>query len=767
MQLETNIFILTDEWQDIRDKHFIKFIGRSNELGPVEVIFSNNKPVFFIDRNTILPHLPFPYKRKEVELKDFNSNNVDCLYFQTQRDLKKAELILSQNNIKTYESDINPSKRFLMERFINAQAKIIGEAINAEGITRFINPKIEPISFETKFKVASLDIETGVDNSIYSIALHITFEEKEIKKVFMRGKGKETKLISYYEEEKILIENFIDYFIREDPDFLIGWHIVGFDLLFIKKRCEELNINFNIGRRKSSITIREREDRNYFVYIPGRIVLDGPFALRSAFYTFDDYKLETVAQNLLGTGKLITPEQNKVAEIENLFQTNKKKLAEYNLEDAILVSDIFMKTGLIELCVTRAKLSGLLIDQLYMMTAAFDHFYLPRIHRKGFVAPNIKDLISTSHSAGGYVIEPEPGIYNDVCVLDFKSLYPSIIRTFSIDPYSLLKNEINTITTPNNFKFSKTEHILPDFINQLLEKRNEAKKNSDKYLSQAIKILMNSFYGVMGSYGCRFYNPNLPSAITGTGQWLLIQSKNFLEENGYKVVYGDTDSLFVQIPEEKRDNHLNEGEIISNLLNNYWVERLKNEFSLNSFLEIEFEKHYKILVLTQSRGGEAGAKKRYAGWIKQNDEDKIEFIGMESVRSDWTQLSKDFQNELYRRFFTGMEINSWIRKVVYDLKDGKFDNKLIYKKRLRKNIEQYVKNVPPHVKAARMINQKYGSVYYLITYKGPVPTSLKPENIDYEHYIEKQLSPVADSLLTLLGESFDKIVNSNQYEMFN
>lgn len=766
MILETNIFIITDEWQDIREKHFLKFIGRSNEFGPVEVIFSNSKPVFFIERNASLPQIPFPYKRKEVKLKNFKNIDVDCLYFQTQRDLKKAELILSENNIKTYEADINPSKRFLMERFINVEAKISGEAVTTEGMLRFVNPKIEPAQTKINFKISSLDIETGIDNTIYSIALHTTFQGMEIKKVFMKGNGKQTKLISFYEEEKDLIENFINYFHQEDPDFIIGWHVVGFDLLFIKKRCEQLNISFNLGRRNSPITIREREDRNYFVFIPGRVVLDGPFSLRSAFYTFEDYKLETVAQKLLGTGKLIKPEQNKVKEIEKLFLEDKKKLAEYNIEDAVLVSEIFKKTGLIELCITRAKLSGLLIDQLNMMTAAFDHFYLPRIHRKGYVAPNVKDLISTSHAAGGHVIEPVPGIYNDVCVLDFKSLYPSIIRTFSIDPYSLLKNDINTLLTPNGFKFSRTEHILPEFIQYLLEKRSEAKKNSNNYLSQAIKILMNSFYGVMGSYGCRFYHNALPSAITGTGQWLLIQSQNYLDSKGYKVVYGDTDSLFVSLPNKNNSEPLNEGKKIEKLLNEYWDERLNKEFSLKSFLELEFEKHYKILVLTQARSSEAGAKKRYAGWIKNNNEDKIEFVGMESVRSDWTKLAKEFQYELYKRFFNGMEIHTWMRNFVTDLKHGKFNDKLIYKKQLRKNVEQYVKNIPPHVKAAKIINQKRGSVYYFITNKGPVPASLKPKDIDYEHYVEKQIAPVADSLLILLGESFDKIVNTNQYEMF-
>ena len=151
-------------------------------------------------------------------------------------------------------------------------------------------------------------------------------------------------------------------------------------------------------------------------------------------------------------------------------------------------------------------------------------------------------------------MDPIPGIYDDVIVLDFKSLYPSIIQTFKIDPYSNLKSNIDTIQTLNGLKFSATKHFLPEFIDHLIEQRNLAKKKNDKQLSQAIKILMNSFYGVMGSFGCRFYHPNLPTAITGTGHKLLLGSKEFLAEKGYEVIYGDTDSLFVKLKEGEGEN---------------------------------------------------------------------------------------------------------------------------------------------------------------------------------------------------------------------
>ncbi len=495
-------------------------------------------------------------------------------------------------------------------------------------------------------------------------------------------------------------------------------------------------------------------------------MIDGPTTLRTSFYTFEDYRLETVAQELLGKGKLINSE-DKVAEIDKLFQEDKAKLCEYNLNDAILVTEIFNKTGLIDLLVKRAQISGLLLDQLGMMSAAFDHFYLPKIHRAELVASNINDVQLNEHAAGGHVIEPVPGIYNDVIVLDFKSLYPSIIQSFKIDPVSRLFSNVDTITTPDGFKFSASKHFLPDYINELMNKRIEASKVGDAHLSQAIKILMNSFYGVMGSSGCRFYHPNLPSAITGTGKWLLLQSKEYLHQHGYEVIYGDTDSLFIKLKEGEGASAQLNGERIVSELNDYWKKRLKTDYGVTSFLELEFEKHYSRFVLTPLRGGELGAKKRYAGLLKINGEEEIEFVGMEFVRSDWTKLAKEFQVQLYLKIFNGEEIADWIRSIVHKLSKGAFDDKLVYRKRLRKEIDEYQKSNPPHVRAARMINKSTGTVEYVITKRGPVPIELTHGDLDYQHYVDKQIKPIADSVLGLLGESFDSIIKSPQLNFFD
>ncbi len=778
--VSTDVFILTGEWHDVRGRNVLRLIGVSDELGPVEIIISQVKPVFFVDHDSNPGEFNIKFLRKKSVMRTFAGDGVDVLYFNTQKDLRDASDFLDSKGVTTYESDVDPVRRYLMERFINSQINVTGEFTQKEKLASFVNPKVKPCEVSPRFIIASLDIETGFKNSVlHSIAVHVTGKKGEMNKVFMIGEKvkRAPEHISFFTSERDLLTDFILWFKEIDPDIIIGWHVIGFDLMFLERKCSELNMQFEICRGEGRTSLKARKNGGYFAFVPGRIVIDGPPALRSSFFSFEDYKLETVAQELLKTGKTITPDKNKVKEIERLFKEDKVKLAEYNLQDAVLVSDIFKKSALIELSVRRAQLSGLLMDQLGMMTAAFDHFYLPMLHRAGYVAPNVKDITGLDHAAGGYVLDPKPGLYNDVIVLDFKSLYPSIIRTFKIDPISRLLADEDTIKTPGGYKFSSSKNFLPDFISRLMEQRSQAKIKGDKQLSQAIKILMNSFYGVMGSYGCRFYHPDLPAAITSTGHFLLLGSKDYLRDKKYQVVYGDTDSLFVKLREgeglgeggdiKKAASVEGLGEEIAKELNEYWRDRLEKDFGVESFLEIEYEKYYRKFIITPARGSEIGAKKRYAGQLVKDGEVKPEFVGMEFVRSDWTRLAKEFQVELYERIFKNLEIDDWIRRVVSDVQKGEYDDKLIYRKRLRKNIDEYTRNIPPQVRAAKMIDSGRGTIYYVITKRGPVPIELDHSDIDYQHYIDKQLKPVADSVLVLFGTNFESIINSTQLSFFD
>jgi DNA polymerase-2 len=517
MKVSTDIFILTGEWQDVKGQHLLRYYGISKEHGSVEVIIDNQKPLFFIPRQAALPPAVRPAERRKVPLRNFDSEEVDALYFHTQRALRQAANIFKRAKIPTFEADIKPDRRYLMERFINAQAGVAGEAVRNGKRLSFTNPQITPAEIIPDFTLLSLDIETGVDSDLlYSIAVHLLHTAQESsrvknnheKRVFMleEAPGTYPEYIFFYPSQRELLEAFREWFERVDPDIIIGWNIVGFDLTFLERKCREQGVPFALSRNGRPVSLRKKERWGYVADISGRVVIDGPQALRGSFYTFEDYRLETVSQKLLGSGKTISSgDEDKIEEIDRLFREDKIALARYNLFDCMLVSEIFRKTGLLELYLRRAQISGMLLNQVGMSVAAFDHFFLPRLHRKGFVAPNAEDISGTEHAPGGYVMEPKPGIYNHVIVLDFKSLYPSIIQSFKIDPLSRLQSDINPLTTPKGCHFSSTEHILPEFIDHLMAQRALARRNGDEHLSQAIKILMNSFYGVMGSFGCRFY----------------------------------------------------------------------------------------------------------------------------------------------------------------------------------------------------------------------------------------------------------------------
>jgi DNA polymerase II len=767
-------FLLTSHWQDTRQSHQLIFYGVS-DAGPFKVIIDNNPLVFFIKRSCQATFDKEP-KRTPVNLTNFDNEDIDGLYFQKYKTLTETRDLLLLDGIATYESDIRPTDRFLMEHFVNGGILLEGVSYQHENILVFKNPKISRSDYSPHFKVFSIDIETSGKGDLYSIAYHCYSHNFDKRKIYMRGEGPQAKDldIRYIKNEKQLLVEFQKEFHRLDPDIIIGWHVIGFDLALLEKKYRNHDMAFNLGREHTALTVSERKGRSSFARMKGRVVLDGPTVMRAAFFNFENFKLETVARTILGTGKNIHSEGvEKVKEISKRFNTDKVALARYNLKDCLLVSDIFKKTELIQLLVTRTNISGMLFDQMGFSIAAFDHFYLPLLHRRGFVAPNVADVSMVGHSAGGYVLEPQTGLHEHVAVFDFRSLYPSIIQTFKIDPLARICRDSNTLETPEGYQFSRTEHILTSHIGKLLSLRAKAKKDNDAHLSQAIKILMNSFYGVMGSSACRFYHNDLPSAITTTGHWALQTAIAFLTSMDYTVIYGDTDSVFVKLSEDEARDFTITGKNIAQQVSDHLKELIEEKYRLESHLEMEYEKYFSKFFLPPSRSGAGGAKKRYAGlcYNPKSKSDELYFVGMEIVRSDWTKLAKKFQYELFKRLFDDQEIIPWIKGFVCKFNEGQFNDLLVYKKRLTKGIDRYVKSTPPHVKAAKQLldagMEVPRNIEYVMTLKGPVPIMFEHHDIDYAHYIEKQIKPLADSVLWMFNINFNEIFSGIQLTLFN
>lgn len=735
------------------------------ETGFAQVLVNNQSPCFFIKRSSSSDSVKSA-TRRQLGLRTLSSHAVDGLYFSTYNELVNGRALLRRSGFRTYESDIAPDRRYLMERFIHSEISLTGNAELHRDHLRFINPVMHADPCNLNFKVASIDIETSMSTGkLLSIGVHYWNNNEENQIIFILGDGvSDNNEIVSAPSEPELLKVFFAWIEAADPDIIIGWNVINFDLQFLLGRCKKFNIPFQLGRNRRTVTLREAGPR-LFISVPGRLVLDGPTVLRTAFHSFESYSLENVAQKILGEGKLLTG-SGRGDEIDRLFKEDVSAFIAYNLKDCELVSRIFQKLELIDHLVARSRLTGLPLDEAGRSTAAFDHVYLPRLHRSGYVAADKQDVHALGAAAGGFVLDPLPGIYGSVAVLDFQSLYPAIIRTFFIDPLSRARAKDTVhVRVPTGQHFSREEHILPGLIEELLSRRAEAKQNSDLNLSQAIKILMNSFYGIMGSTSCRFYHPELPSAITGTGQWILKETIKMLEERSFKVLYGDTDSIFIALAATDEEAASRQVEEVTIELNQLWQLRLRQEFDLDSHLKLEFEKLYVRFVLPLARKSSAGAKKRYAGIVAGKDE-KLEFTGLEQVRSDWTRLAKKFQYELYRRVLRGEECGEWIKSFISDLKAGNFDDQLVYRKRLRKSVTEYTTTIPQHVKAARMLLNPGRSISYVISKTGPVPLELSDGDFDYEYYLKKQIEPVADSILPLINQRFSDFITSSQLDLF-
>ena len=583
-----------------------------------------------------------------------------------------------------------------------------------------------------------------------------------------------------------------------DPDVVTGWNIIDFDVPVLIRRAAELRVPLELGRAPGEVRQRGESRKrggagngtrprrfSDSIFIPGRVVLDGIRLLRAVSYRLDSYSLENAAREILGEGKTLGGVDH-VAQIMYTFRREPERFVEYNLTDARLVVDILDKLGLVPFTAERSALTGMPPDRVGSSIAAFDFLYLSRLHTHGVVAATVGAERragtgeGTGHGNGtepvpmhgGHILKPRPGLHEDVLVFDFKSLYPSIIRTFQIDPLGLIRVQSavhggaggEVIEAPNGARFRRRRGILTELLDELFSSREKAKAAGNTIASNAIKVLMNSFYGVLGTSACRFSHPLLANAITSFGKHFLLWAKRWIEQRGLTVLYGDTDSLFVA------GSGGAGGAALAQRLNADLAQYVAATWRVKSYLEMEFETCYERLLLPSVRGGGRGATKRYVGLTGG----KLQFTGMEVVRRDWTALAHEVQRELYRRLFDDEPVEEYLRAVIGEVTAGRRDAQLVYHKSLRKDADDYRARAP-HVVAARKLAASRpgeplslrGVIDYVITVEGPEPAAERAHRIDYEHYIERQIRPVAEPVLAISRRDFGEVRrNERQLELF-
>lgn len=710
-----------------------------------------------------------------LQLSDFQRRPQLGIYSQQYRTLQQVAEKLREQQIPCYEADIRPSDRYLMERFITAPLWFTG----IEQGSQLVSAKLKPHpDYRPSLKWLSLDIETNQHGELYCIGLEGCGE----RQVYMLGPATQTEhptdfQLSYLPSRPALLEALNAWLVKFDPDVIIGWNLIQFDLRVLQRHAEHYQIPLRFGRGGRQLEWREHGFKPgvWFAQAEGRWIIDGIEALKAAFWDFPSFSLESVSQQLLGEEKDSETPYQRMAEINQRFAEDKLALARYNLKDCELVTRIFQHTQLMEFLLERASVTGLQADRYGGSVAAFTHLYLPRLHRLGFVAPNPGDIVPQA-SPGGYVMDSQPGLYDSVLVLDYKSLYPSIIRTFLIDPAGLIAglaqpDDIYSVSGFLGARFSRQCHALPEIVAQIWQGREQAKQLHNGPLSQSLKIIMNALYGVLGTPACRFFDPRLASSITLRGHQIMQQTRALIEAEGYQVIYGDTDSTFVWLKQAEDEITAKKiGHTLVEKVNSWWRQHLSSSHNLESFLELEYEDHYHRFLMPTIRGAEQGSKKRYAGLLIKNGERRLVFKGLETVRTDWTPLAKQFQQQLYELIFCRQPWQDFVRTTVKRLMAGELDEQLVYRKRLRRPLADYERNVPPHVRAARLADtwnqqqghapqyQKGGIISYVMTLVGPQPLTAITAPLDYNHYLTRQLQPVAEGILGFVNGDFESLV---------
>jgi DNA polymerase-2 len=703
-----------------------------------------------------------------TELRNFAGTAVCRLEAETPQDVPGIRDRLQAKGIETYEADVRFAVRYLIDRAVKGGCEIEGEWVPGTGVARiYSNPTLKAAHVDVLPRVLSFDIETdGEAEHLLAISLYAPGVDEVL--IVDDGDRPMPEHAHRCADERAALDRFCARVKEWDPDVLTGWNVIDFDLSVLQRIAARLSHPFSLGREPGALRVSKAE--GYFgsgrASIPGRVVLDGIDLLRGAFVRMDEYSLDAVAREVLGEGKAVAGDvHDRIGEILHNYRHDLPAFALYARTDARLAYEIIAKLDLVRLACARSQLTGMTPDRIGASIASFDFLYLTELTRRGIVAPTVRaDGVEHAAQQGGHVLEMVTGLHRNVWVFDFKSLYPSLIRTFNIDPLSYVEKpapQADLIRT-GGAAFVRAPGILPRMLDELFPRREAAKKAGDGVASHAIKILMNSFYGVLGAPSCRFYNTALVNAITGTGRELLLWSKAWFEAAGFAVLYGDTDSVFVDSAANDEASAQAQGRELAAALNRDLGRYIEERWRVASRMELEFEKLYLKLFLPRSRQSMRGASKRYAGLLG-GAAPEVEFIGMEVVRRDWTALAKQVQRELYQRLFTDQSVDAYLAEVVRKVRNGDLDADLVYRKNLRKDTDEYTATTPPHVVAARKSTQPPGRlVSYVMTTAGAEPLDNVRHPLDREHYVLKQVRPVAEPVLETLGLNFERVIGDSR-----
>lgn len=813
------IQILDVDYTLVNEKPIIRIFGKTLEGESVCAFYEGYQPYFYVEGKGAEKFLE--REPQVVKIENVKRDVVMC--YQAPREMCKVTIKnpaktpdlrerLKMNGFVPYEADILFKYRFMNDIGLNGMEWVkiksspaATETVQADKKVKISEMKPTKRIEDVPLKILALDIECAplkkgmVPEAKKDpiILISLVFDSKFKGGKYMTLSTRMGNGVTACDSEKEMLEKFIEIIKEYDPDIITGYNINNFDMPYILERMGENNVRPVLGRCNQKQANAKKLMARYRISMAGRIVVDS-FELVKKDFSLMRYSLKFVSDKLLDEKK----KDVRLSEIEKLWRGNQEdfeKLVEYSRQDSILAMNLILKLNLVYKYIALSKISGTLLQDTLNSgeTTRIENFLLREFNKEGYVFPCKPDQGEVSRREGmrkkelkgGYVIEPEKNLHPNIVVFDFKSMYPSIIRTFNICPTTLIKDFMpgdpnhKSIKSPSGASFVPRElryGIIPRILERLVKQRSSIKKKIDETEDVnvkrvldaeqwALKIMANAFYGHMGYSRARIYDLDVANAVTSYGRDIIQKTKGVIEEKfGYRVVYGDTDSVMVKIPEED----LEKIRVIANGISEDITKRLPG------VIELEFEKVFKrFLPLT---------KKRYVAWKFEPKgrvwEESIEMKGIETVRRDWCELVSDVMKEIIDLIVKKdsiKEATHYFGGVVDKLLEGNIPiQKLIITKTMTKLPGHYA-GMQPHIELVKKIRTRspgdapgVGDRIGYVIVKGtgllskraedPVFVVEKGLQTDSKYYIENQLLPPVERIFSALGISKSELLGNGK-----
>ena len=663
-----------------------------------------------------------------------------------------------------------------------ADIVIKAKRVEQQGDVFIKNPRILAFDIEVSSQQRMPD---GEKDPIVMLAFHGSdgFSKVITWKEFPQAK----KEVEFVADEGTLILKFKEVIQEYKPDYLAGYFSDGFDFPYIKERADKYKIKLNLGLDRSLVKFSRRAGVST-AKIAGIAHIDVfKFLKRIMVELFhaQSYDLDTIAKKLLGEGKKEVNISNLYKAWNNYDAEGIKDFCEYNLQDAKIAYRLvnIMLPHLNEF----VKTIGLPADDVCRMSFGqiVEWYLIKHVQEFNELIPNRpkstemrrRDMESYE---GAFVYQPEAGLYKDIMVFDFRSLYPTIITAHNICVSTISNSPDEAYVSPEievdgkklQYYFThKQEGFIPKILKDVLMRRNRIKEimandeKKDPVLNArqySLKIVANSFYGYFGFSGARWYSNECAAAITAYGRDYIQKVIKAAQLAGFKIIYSDTDSIFISLGEKSRKDAMD-----------FLKETNRG---LPSLMELEFQDYYPSGLFVMKKGEEKGAKKKYA----LIDEDgNIKVTGFETIRGDWSVLAKEVQEKIFEIILREKDVEKAVRYVKDMIKKVEKKEipleKMVIQKQMKKEISDY-ESIGPHVEVAKRLRERgeivgAGSVisYIVNEGKGMVRERAKPvdesEVYDSEYYVNNQIVPVVSRIFEVLGYSKDTFLQKEQSKL--